>query len=758
MHSYTGKQILNVCMISIVAHAKCLQDKKLPTISKPRLGGASKIDQVEAEDRARFESIKLEMFPGKIGEITDKEIEQILSKADRDDDENRAKNKRKSDWFFYEEEQQKIQEAVTQKMKKKVRTMKKDALIEFAEQQEIFRDFGEPLNEIKVRLQDKLEIDIDQNVDPDELCAHEDQFEKLRQENKDSFDLPILDYPDECGFDALESWSNKHMIEIDTDKIFSDQDAADNRTVSDEDFQNMCKHPTLYGKRFYTFGNRITLLTDSNRESRPTFSHRMKVYWRNEDWRKSIQERAENFNQSKSYTTTNKPSLTLAPNSNFTTLHQEIDNIVDTGTQTSAELEVRSQAQAEFNKECSRRDQSRCMMDKQATVTLTGASPTCSQGLDNSGFFTSTPNSNFITLPQEIDNIVDTGTQTSADLEVRSQAQADFNKECSRRAQSRCMMDKQATVTLTGASPTCSQGLDNSGFFTSTPNSNFITLPQEIDNIVDTGTQTSADLEVRSQAQADFNKECSRRAQSRCMMDTQDTVTLTGASPTSSQGLDNSGFFTSTPAKRSREEKIEQPAVRHVQRQTDSMMSNMESLSKYEIIRLNNLKERREFLLDNDITLEDPDILLTSKKEVPRCQKRVGFQGDLARPSKKSARLQENAEKAPKLTGNEADQTSDSKFACDICKETWRDMFNLVKHKKSVHTPGQDGPYTCTRGDWCSESFNTKYELSVHLKGCFYPCPEPGCGVTGLKWEREISRHINMHKRENERSARLPRL
>ena len=75
-----------------------------------------------------------------------------------------------------------------------------------------------------------------------------------------------------------------------------------------------------------------------------------------------------------------------------------------------------------------------------------------------------------------------------------------------------------------------------------------------------------------------------------------------------------------------------------------------------------------------------------------------------------------------------------------------------------MHTPGPDSPYTCTRGDWCSESFLTKHELSVHVLGCFYPCPEPGCSETGLKWGREISRHINMHQSEKKRSALFSQL
>ena len=222
----------------------------------------------------------------------DIENEQVLMRLDREDKKIRARDPRKSDWFIHEEEQKKIREPLVEKMKEKVEKMKAGPLKKLAEKNDMERKTGETLDSLRVRLQDKLE---DDDMDENELRAHESEFRKLRQENKDKFD--ISSDPSEA---ALEAWCNKNLKpEIDPNKLFSSEDAVWDRTVKDEDFRRMWKHPIGYSLRSLTltsdsdaFGG-ITLICDSNKQSRPIFSHRMKVYWRNEEWRKSIRAREE---------------------------------------------------------------------------------------------------------------------------------------------------------------------------------------------------------------------------------------------------------------------------------------------------------------------------------------------------------------------------------------------------------------------------------------------------------------------------------
>ena len=127
----------------------------------------------------------------------------------------------------------------------------------------------------------------------------------------------------------------------------------------------------------------------------------------------------------------------------------------------------------------------------------------------------------------------------------------------------------------------------------------------------------------------------------------------------------------------------------------------------------------------------------------------------LSLPPGRSYRLTAARAKSKPSESKAVQTSSESKFACDICGETWQDTAHLVRHKDSMHKPGPDSPHICTRGDWCNAICETKYEFAVHLSSCFYPCPEPGCDVTGLKWAREITRHMNMHKSLKERSSRI---
>ena len=120
-------------------------------------------------------------------------------------------------------------------------------------------------------------------------------------ENNDKFDISS-----NASEAAFEAWCNKNLKpEIDPNKIFLDQDAVWDRTVKDEDFRKMWKYPIGYDWRHMTYIDSdpesdsfgITIITDSNKQSRPMFSHRMKVYWRNEDWRKSIRVRGEHVSE-----------------------------------------------------------------------------------------------------------------------------------------------------------------------------------------------------------------------------------------------------------------------------------------------------------------------------------------------------------------------------------------------------------------------------------------------------------------------------
>ena len=107
--------------------------------------------------------------------------------------------------------------------------------------------------------------------------------------------------------------------------------------------------------------------------------------------------------------------------------------------------------------------------------------------------------------------------------------------------------------------------------------------------------------------------------------------------------VDNSDVFTSTPANsvaskpREEDQREQLSEVQRVQTQID-MLSGKQSKSNYDLLCLSNLELQKQFLLENDITTQDPS---TPKREVQRSRKRVQFECDSAGPSKRSKVLQE---------------------------------------------------------------------------------------------------------------------
>ena len=254
-----------------------------------------KVEKMKDHDLQDFsrdcgiENMRGESLQSLKGRLLDKlkldiQIEGILRRVDKEDEEIRAKDPRKSDWVFIEEDRNKIEEQLVEKMTEKVGRMKRGQIMKLARKNGIKKTKDETFDSMKQRLYQQLADNIGTDVDKKELCAHERQFTKLRKENTDKFDISS-----DADEDAFKAWCNKNMNpEIDPNKLFLDQDAVWDRTVTEEDFRKMWKHPIAYSGV-----KQDNIVLEGNKESRDIFSERMRTYWRNEEWRESIRAREE---------------------------------------------------------------------------------------------------------------------------------------------------------------------------------------------------------------------------------------------------------------------------------------------------------------------------------------------------------------------------------------------------------------------------------------------------------------------------------
>ena len=90
------------------------------------------------------------------------------------------------------------------------------------------------------------------------------------------------------------------------------------------------------------------------------------------------------------------------------------------------------------------------------------------------------------------------------------------------------------------------------------------------------------------------------------------------------------------------------------------------------------------------------------------------------------------------------DTEEEARYPCNVCGKYFDKVYSKERHTKVMHTLLVEQE-VCSK-PWCDASFDTKYEVKVHVAECTYVCGELNCTNQAIKSRILWKKHKQMHE------------